>query len=376
MTAATSLVGVRDDGGDSYDGLSAAVKTSASGFYVNDLPGVTLQIIEANLLEGQTMSAYLSAVQSSEVLDIVERVVNRSKALINTKELLYNKPVTTGTANYTNRVTQRARFVGYLISPSESSNLKIQITQVGFQSTETQTLKIYLYVTGQKEPLKTADFIITSEKSLIWSTVTDWIMYYDSLFGPGQHYVLGYYESDPENEQSYQLQGEALYQTFDCGCGNSPKKMYGPYASITPIAIDNEYLNFEDDVYNIPQVENWYNHQATITHGLTFKINVTCDITKLITDNITMFARAVQHGMGRRILLDAYSSSEINSVSDSKRDQNLAFANKFLADLEGRTPEGGPQIKGLIDTISLDFSGIDHFCAPCRPGLTMGRLVR
>ena len=381
LTAATSLVGVRADSNSIYTGLSAALKASNSGLYINDLSGVTNEIISA-ALSNDAVSAndYLTNVFQSEVLTLVSQFIESNKQRAGVKELLSNQPIVSGVARFKDKVTQNGRFVGYLIKPHQSNNIQIAITQLGFQASATQatSLKIYLYETSQKEALATFDFAIDKEDSLVWRDVSAFIVnYLSTTGGTGQMFYLGYYEKDPNNALAYQLQGQALRMDFDCGCSGSPKLMWSKYMGIYPIEINKTDLNWDGTKYTIPTPDDIWNNVTTNTYGLLAKVNVKCDITDLIVSNIAMFSKPLQHAIAVKILLDAFATTRINVIADSKREQSRDFAMHYKNILNGQTTQDGVKIKGLLELLTVDFSGIDKVCAPCTDKqITFANLIR
>jgi hypothetical protein len=378
-TAATSLVGFREDTNAIYATLTAAQKASTSGLYVNDLPGVTFEIISANLSEDATDAAtYLSDVYNAALLSLVNQFSERSKDKYNSRELLDKTNIVSGVASFGNLVTQNERFVGYWLRPHHSDYMNVQITHLGFQANVLQNpIKVYLYETSQLEALKTFDFNLTKNFSLVWAEVTDWILQHESeTGGTGQDYLLGYYEKDTDNAQAFQLQGKALSMEFDCGCPGSPKTKYGRYCGVEPIEIGNSYLNWSGTQYDIPLVDNVLDFTVSRTHGLVAKINVTCDITDVISQNIDIFARSLQHAIATKILYDAYASNRINSISDSQKEQSKQFAVKYDGVLNGYNTPDGDRVKGLVDGLTMDFSTLDDYCLPCKRGFEKHSLVR
>lgn len=382
LSCGASLVGFKEDSNSIYATLSTALKASNSGLWVNALPSVNFEIIAATLSNDAISAAtYLTNVYNDSLLSIVNQFVNKSKQNYNSKELLSKTSITSGAASMGNRVVQNGRFVGYWFRPHKSNYMKTQITHLGMQATALQDedLKIFLYETSQLEPIAVFDYTITKKFSLVWEAVSTFMLKYESdTGGTGQNYLLGYYEHDANNPQDYQLQSQAIYMDFDCGCGNSPKGIYGKYVGIQPIAIPNSYLLYDTDTstYFIPQVDDVSDFVQSQTYGLTAKINVTCDITDVLCQNISIFAPSLQHAIASRILYDNYASTVINSVADSKREQVKQFAVKYDAILNGYTNEQGKFIKGLIDTLTVDFSALDNYCLPCHEGIMVGNLVR
>lgn len=385
LTCAEGLVGFREDNNAIYDALYdgqylSPIQESSSGLWFNDLSGLTFEMISANLSNDIDAKTYLNNVYESEVLSLVNQFVLKSKQNYESKELLSYKSITEGVASMNDRVTQNQRFVGYWIRPHRSDYLKMRIPQLGFQvvdnTLQTTPLKIYLYETSQLEPIATFDFPMEKKFSLVWKDVTNFLLYYQSLSGgTGQDFLLGYYEKDLDNPQPFQLQSQALYLNFSCGCSGDPKEIYGKYVGIEPIEINKQYLNWNGTEYMIPQVDNVGDFVSSQTYGLTAKISVYCDITDLLCQNIGMFARSLQHAVASRILYDSYASTRINYISDAKREQAKQFAIKYDGVLNGYTTADG-RVKGLIDTLTVDFSGLDHYCLRCKDGIKTGHLFR
>lgn len=377
---ATSLVGFRSDNNPIYEDLWTQLKIANSGYYVNDLPAVSFEVIQACLSEDAIdANDYLTKVYESSVISCLDKFVNKVKSKLNSKELLSNQSLVAGVASFKNKVTQNARFVGYYIRPAQANNLSIEITKLGFQSTQTQSgLRIYLYETSQNGPINTFNFDILNPLSLGWMDIENTILTYQSENGgTGQEFLLGYYENDPNNEHATQLQGQALYMTFDCRCPGVARNMYSKYAAVSPIELPNSVLVWNGTDYDLPYVDNFTDYLTNNTYGLTAKINAKCDITDVLCQNINMFGQAVQLTMASRILYDAYASNRINSISDSKRADCKNFAMKYDADLNGYTTAEGIKVRGVIDTLSIDFSSLDKVCLPCKEtGIMMGRLVR
>jgi hypothetical protein len=382
-TAAISLVGIRQDSNSIYSGLSAALKASTSGYYINDLSMVSLELLNASMSkDAVSANAYLTNVFESTLYDIVDRFVNRVKSELNSKELLGNQSIVAGVAPFTDKVTQNARAVGYWIRPHRGNNLKIQIKQLGFQAAlQASPVRVYLYDTSKLAPITSYDFAIGTSWSVLWNTVNDFLLTYQSLAGgTGQDFLLLYYEADTNNPQTFQLQGQALTMSFDCGCSASPKSKYGKYMNIWPVEFGNSVLNWNAAAsrYDIPLVQNVASYITNKTYGLLAKVNVTCDITDVLVHNIQMFAKPLQHAIAERMLMDAYATLEINSLADGKRADIMKFALKYGNLLNGyNVPDGGGRVKGLIDTLTMDFSGLDKYCLPCKEdGITRSRLTR
>lgn len=382
LSCASDLVGWRQSANTDRTVLGGTLTTSISDLFVNDMAGVDFDIIDCTVSEDNTsVTTYLENVAQSETILLMNDFVRRIKSEFRGKELLTNQPIVSGVADFTDRETQNARFVGYMITPLVSNNLKNTITHMGMQIDTVQSgdgVRLYLYNTAVDAPIATFDFKNVAANSLGWQAITDFIInYQDEVSANGGEYLLGYYEADPNNVQSVQLEGQALFMEFDCGCLNNPKKAWSRFVGIEPIVVENANLNFDAGTgeYNLPTLDGI--GFTTRSLGLYAKINVECEITQVLCANILDFAPALQLRQAIRVLWDAFATTSINSIGESKATQSKDFAMKYEAELNGFIDENDVKHKGIMDTIAMDFSGVDAVCLPCvQEEVFLGRTSR
>ena len=350
-----------------YSPLSLDLLVSTSGYRYDDIPGIDFNIIHETLSSVYSdTNIYLRRIHDSQLIRLVDRVVLKSKDQLKTKELLANFDPITGKANFKDKVTKSGRFVGFIIMPHRSNNLRAEITYLGMQLDTIQAIepvKIYLYDTSQQTAIATFNYQNTLVNSLEWQAVTEFIINYTSIIGgTAQTYLLGYYEN--------YLEGQALYVDLCSGCTQTAerKKVYQRYIGISPIEIPSGILNWNGIDYDLPDTENLENYITDKTHGLLLKLNITCDISNVICANIQMFAEALQYAVAIKIFGDALSSVSHKAVTDASqnRDQWKNWMLKYEAELRGYQFESGIWHKGMIDTLVLDLSNIDDFCLKCK----------
>lgn len=374
LSCGSDLVGWNESADADHPALSLDLLMSTSGYRYDDIPGIDFNIIHGTLSSVYPdTNVYLRRIHNSQLIRLVDRVVLKSKDQLRTKELLANFDPITGKADFEDKVTQSARFVGFMIMPHRSNNLRAEITYLGMQidTAQTEPVKIYLYDTSKQEAIITFDFHYNTVYNLEWQSVTDFIINYTSLVGgTAQTYLLGYYEEDTANPQTTQLEGQALYIELCSGCTQEAmrKKLYQRYIGIIPIEIPNSMLNWNVIDYDLPDTESLENYTTDRTHGLLLKLNITCDISNVICANIQMFAEALQYAVAIKIFGDALSSVSHKGVTDASqnRDQWKNWMLKYEAELRGYQLESGIWHKGLIDTLVLDLSNIDDFCLKCK----------
>jgi hypothetical protein len=348
--------------------LSDYLTNSTSGLYVNSLPGVDFDMIEESLGDDwENVNDYLESVHRTELLNLMHSFMSRIKSNLGSRDILNNFDVSNGVADYDDLTNKNARFCGLLFRPSSSNNIKTVIGKIGLQLSESETVRLFLYETSQQSAIATFDFEYSNPLSLQWKEVSDFIINYRGSYGTNQQYLLGYYEHDPNNDQTYQLKGQAVEYEFDCGCSNSPKRYFGKYVNIQPIVIENPYLNYSGGEYKLPNMNDITAYYTNTGRGIFAKINVTCDITDVIVDNIQTFAKAYQLQIAIRVLEDYLASKELNYITDARdnRDFVMKKINVYYNMLNGWNDASGYRHRGIMSDLSIDFSAIDNICLPC-----------
>ena len=363
ITAGSDLVGWRESANSLYPKLPTSLKASQSGLYANDLPGIDFDIIVKGLSDDQTSASdYLIRVQQSEIASLVSEFIGKAKTKLGSRDILSNFDVVNGTADVRDLATKNARFVGWIITPRNSNGIKAEITKIGLQLNAAQSLKLYLYDTSLQTPVKTFDFNYTTPLSVQWLAVTDFI-----VTGGRQSYLLGYYEYDPNHIIAGQLTGSAVEFDFDCGCNNAPRRVFGEYVWIQPIEIPNNYLNLSGSDYLLPTFSDLTSFYCAESRGMFAKLNVTCDITDLIVNNISVFAKAFQYKIAIRVLDDFLASKQLNDIVDGQRYRDSAKETRMMywSFLNGWIDSTGLRRRGIIEDIAIDFSRLDDVCLPC-----------
>ena len=74
-----------------YPNLSNSITTSNSGLYVNDIPGITLNLLNDVLGKDETsIDNYLTNLHNSSSIELINDFIINQKSKINTKSLLSN----------------------------------------------------------------------------------------------------------------------------------------------------------------------------------------------------------------------------------------------------------------------------------------------
>jgi hypothetical protein len=332
--------------------MPSYLKTSQSGFYVNDLP-ISLDVIDAARKE-QSFNDYVVNVHNAEIIKVVQRFVDRQKKQLNSKELLSNVTMIQRHNNRNSTISQDGRFVGYAITPRESKSINIKIKSIGVRGSGSQSVTFYLFDPNKEAAIQTQSISITPD--MTWTTV-NWNIEFDkSDGGAGSSYLIGYFEDD--------LSVGLYEQDWSDGMAHQSMKITRHYAGLSPVRFSSSTL----DGTNCPDTYYLKGALNCKTSGFNLRFNVTCDITDVLVDNIDMFGEAVQYAVAIRYMNDAMGNPDLNNIISSaqNREQWVQTIADFEGQLYGGYIENVGYRRGIIDNLSLDFSELDAVCLKAR----------
>ena len=333
--------------------MPSYLKTSASGFYVNDLP-IPLELIN-DVKQEQTFNNYVMNVHNAEILKVIERFIGKQKKKLTTKELLSNVTMIQKPNKKDQTILADSRFLGYAITPRESKSININIKSIGLQSSAAEEFTLYLFDPTQETAIESKT-VTCDGASVEWTTL-DWDIEFDrSDGGAGSTYLIGYFEDD--------LSGTLYHQDWSDGQMHTSMKVTRHYAGLCPVRFNNSTLSDTD----CPDLQYIESSLCTKTSGFNLRFNVKCDITDVLEDNITMFGEAMQYAVAIRYLKDAIGNIGLKSTYSSG--QNREEFKQMITDYEGILYGGviedvGYQ-RGIMDNLVLDFSELDAVCLKAR----------
>lgn len=350
-TAGSNLVGWTSSNSSDYTLIPSTLKTPTSAYYVNELPGISVSLLEYAAHE-KGVSDYLTQIHKTELYKTLDAFLMKQKDKVSSKELLSNNTLIQSYNDRKYPITRSSRFVGYVITPRESKSIASKIQQIGFISSAAQTFTLYLFASNSYAALQTKSIAITEVKTLQWFTL-DWTINFDNLTGgAGERYIIGYFEDT--------LTADLYEQDWTGMCTHTAQKVFGHYMGIAPVRFSSSTLNST----SLPDLQYLRSSLNCKTPGFNLRFNTKCDITNTLVDNIDMFAEAVQHQIAVRILSDALSGIELNHVANASQHRVRweALITEYKGLLRGGITEAGIPVKGLLDRLSIDFSNIDPVC--------------
>jgi hypothetical protein len=297
-------------------------------------------------------------------------VISKKLSTSTIKSVLSDTRVFDSTARFSNLVPKNDRLVGWILRPSKARYLHHKIKRIGLQFLEVQELPIHVFHSSRPD-VEISITITTDATSAKWVELEEPIVLNYEDYDAGGFYFIGYFESDLTTNN------RAIYKDYDlsvapCGtCNAFNIKAYRSWSKY--LSISTGYYRSEDiENSALPSVED-LQVDNDMNYGLNFHIESFCDITKFLTDNISILAPSLQV----RYAIDLLRYIEMsglrkNSITDSMKDESFTAINGL------KSENNFIKVKGLIHTyedyvkgLNFDMSLMDAVCLPSsKTGIT------
>lgn len=340
---------VVDEGGVQYIALA-------------DNTGLTPSANPAEWEAYDAFSTWLESNTDSFADEFVRALFTEKKLTGITKSIFEDKPLFLGLGRMDDLVVKSGRFVGWKFHILPHENLRLAISKLGFQFSETQTdLPIYLYHSSQVDAL--AKVLISTDKafSFRWSDQFTADLFYNSAdHAPEGEYYLGYYEDD--------LAGQAINRgiRLDARCTacadrssiSYHRRTLSKYFQAIPFSVRNDALNGEQ-LFDVDYVsETWSNN-----YGLNAQLGLYCDLSDFLCRNKDLMAAALHKYVGLQFLKIIANSTNLSRINS---------ATQQLAQMELDDRQGAytmkQEVANLMKEVNFDFSNLGTVCLPCEGG--------
>src|SRR6056297_3430683 len=114
QSAAENLVGWSTSSNSLYSSIGRT--SSDSGYYVNELPGVRVDLL--NYVDDEkNVSDYVANVHDQEILRVIDTLLQKQKVNLNTKELLQHNTLIQDYNEKDHTITKDGKFRGWVLTP-------------------------------------------------------------------------------------------------------------------------------------------------------------------------------------------------------------------------------------------------------------------
>lgn len=316
QTALYGLVGFRNPFNPDYQKLDVDNTASRSGLFVTDNDFCKVEhIYDSQDYQGVSdanFNLFVKRKQQDSIVNVCSAVFN--SAVFIDRQLLYK--------NAQNKIATEnlpTGFVGYRIKVESEKNIAFSIKRIILDFDGTGDIKLLLFNTAKKAPIKTKDITITTDHEEV---VLDWYIDNSDGYYKGEFY-LGY------------INDGLTVNPFKRDYENSNLISLISFMCFEPIIIKNHVTELLWDLTT-------YEGLSECT-GLNPDITVYNDYTDLIVNNENLFAKAIATD-----LIISCLSVIVASMRSNRTERNGdLMIQKIITEIEGQKGEGVLTIYGL-----------------------------
>ncbi len=302
-------------------------------------------------------SEYLFDFTNTTILRFAQSIVNLKKNDKQSKQLMIDTPVYTGTgnlANASNYVPNQNKFVGLELNTIPNKDVDLRIKKIGLHFVDIQTdLPIYIYQSSQLEPLQVINVSTTTNKSFIWLDIEDILLNYTDAYSSGGVFYIGYYQEDVTgigaiNNDKFNFKAPCL------SCNRTGRKYWDSFNKFVNV---NSFSVADGNYVKGEMWDNELNQYGSNTFGLNISFTAECTLNNFITENAQVFAKGLLRQAELLFCEYAINTSRTNELAE--RLANIAGIN---LDADGLI-KLQEQVDEEILASNFDLSDLNSPCA-------------
>lgn len=371
-----SLIGFQNSSNASIPDLTAALTTSNSGHYYNEI-GASEFLTLRNLFrtydkdEFDSFNDFLTEFRRGVFRDTINLFVKEKVEKQNlSKELLEDAYIFRGNVKTTE--SNKDVFFGWRIKPNPYDSLKLQIHRIALNlSANDTTVKLYLYHSSKSTEIKEVDIATITAGDFNWSELTDWYCkFVDDTYKADGIFYLGYYGADLD-ASAFPVSYEYNFLSPSTGDYNfvTHSKLI-KYASIVPFTISSDHFQGGDsrDLFDTGYDEENLTWVYDRSLGLTANISTVIDVTDFLKRHRLRFINALKVNAGLHAL------KVIKSTNRATAEGTQLVEKAYIEDQREDENSINTRIKREIKAIDFVFSDLDNPAFPEINDLRIGRI--
>ena len=320
--------------------------------------------------ETTLFSEWLESKTKASIQKAIARYCNEKAAQGTYRALCENKILFEGTGRIVDTIKNQKNLVGFEIIPIRSKGVTTKINKIGLQFTEPGEYTIYIMHSSLSEPFKSIKLVKTQKNSLEWFSFTDLYLPYQSKTtdAGGSWYLCYSQEELPANSKAIRKNKD--WSKEPCGTCSRRELLswaaWSKYLEVHPFFVNSELVNSAQQSLELWDIaHNQYIYDTN--YGLNLEISVECDITDFIIEQRLLF----QDIIAKQVAIDLLKELAYNANARANRHAINASRVDILYEIDGDS--SSMKKSGLayeldlaFKAISLNTSGIDRVCLPCK----------
>lgn len=318
--------------------------------------------------ETNPLSEWLEGKTKASIQKAIVRYCNEKIAKGTYRTLCENRTLFDGTGRLTDIIANKNNLVGFEIVPIRSKGVTTRINRIGIQTDGVGEIKLFLYHSSTKLPVKVITVNKTS-KGFQWFVIPDLYLPYESEeTESGGSWYLMYEQSKLGNMHA--IRKDKDWSKEPCNsCSRREMQAWmawSKYLEIHPFKISEESLQYEEDKPLLWDIENnMYTYDNN--YGLNLDVSVNCDITDFIIEQRMLF----QDVIAKQVAVDMLREFAYNPNVRTNRHSINASRVDILYEIDGDSSSMKKsglsyQLDLSFKAIELSTEGIDRVCLPCK----------
>ena len=404
----TGLIGFSDDMSAHTQVLSSNLKQSSSGVYFQDAhPLVTLQVLEEiaprdlRLLrfpevediayakgsivrngtqlyvalvdttynsattrftvdweETTLFSIWLASKVEASVSKVVQTVLAASAINLDARNILAEAPLLIGAGYIKDTILNNNNLVGVIIEQKAVKGVSLKINRIGFQSTNTGAIPLYIYHSSSATPVKTITLTKNAANSFEWSVQNDLILSNYS-YGPSGYWIIAYNQNDLQNIDSQAIKMPVNLNQACATCRQA--SILGRFIDVVAFSVDNS--TFDGKLWD--QNNNIYHTDTNF--GLNLDISVVCDFTEIFTGHKNEFVNLIKLQFAVD-MLHAYiynANARVNRTAAIASRADVVYALDGDSSKFSRRSGLSYDLERAYNAFMINTKGFNTRCLPC-----------
>lgn len=404
----TGLIGFSDDMSAHTQVLSSNLKQSSSGVYFQDAhPLVTLQALEEiaprdlKLLrfpevedtayakgsivrngtelyialadttynsattrftvdweETTLFSIWLTSKVEASVSKVVQTVLATSAVNLDARNILAEAPLLTGAGYIKDIILNNNNLVGVIIEQKAVKGVSLKINRIGFQSTNTGAMPLYIYHSSSATPVKTITLTKNTTNSFEWSAQNDLVLSNYS-YGPSGYWIIAYNQNDLQNINSQAIKMSVNLNQACATCRQA--SILGRFIDVVAFSVDNS--TFDGKLWD--QNNNIYHTDTNF--GLNLDISVVCDFTEIFTSHKNEFVNLIKLQFAVDMLREYIynANARVNRTAAIASRADVVYALDGDSSKFSRRSGLSYDLEKAYNAFMINTKGFNTRCLPC-----------
>lgn len=404
----TGLIGFSDDMSAHTQVLSSNLKQSSSGVYFQDAhPLVTLQVLEEiaprdlKLLrfpevediayakgsivrngtelyialvdttynsattrftvdweETTLFSIWLASKVEASVSKVVQTVLATSAVNLDARNILAEAPLLTGAGYIKDIILNNNNLVGVIIEQKAVKGVSLKINRIGFQSTNTGGIPLYIYHSSSATPVKTITLTKNTANSFEWSAQNDLVLSNYS-YGPSGYWIIAYNQNDLQNIDSQAIKMPVNLNQACATCKQA--SILGRFIDVVAFSVDSS--TFDGKLWD--QNNNIYHTDTNF--GLNLDISIVCDFTEIFTSHKNEFVNLIKLQFAVDMLREYIynANARVNRTAAIASRADVVYALDGDSSKFSRRSGLSYDLEKAYNAFMINTKGFNTRCLPC-----------